>query len=109
MFAWHETRKLQLEVEAEAASPAAALRPTALEIDLKKKSLLISEKQERLLYDLFILRRLLQKVQRALDERERIAFKLTRLQIENLDPVTQHIEINELRENKEVDGSKQRA
>lgn len=55
---------LQLEgdVEADAVPSAAALRPTALEIELKKKSLLLSEKQERLLFDLFILRRLLQKV-----------------------------------------------
>ncbi|KAI6198278.1 ERCC4 domain-containing protein [Aphelenchoides fujianensis] len=61
---------------------AAALRPSALEIELRKKSLLLSDRQEKLLNDLRLLRKLLEKV-------------------ENLDPVTVHLSLNELRTDKE--------
>lgn len=41
---------------------SAALRPSTLELELRNKSLLLTERQERLLNDLRILRNILEKV-----------------------------------------------
>ncbi|CAD5216748.1 unnamed protein product [Bursaphelenchus xylophilus] len=53
------TQGLDIEVDAETVSSSAALRPTALEMELRSKSLLLTDRQERLLNDLRILRRTL--------------------------------------------------
>jgi hypothetical protein len=51
-----------MEVEQEAVSAAAALRPSALEVELRKNTMLLTDRQERLLNDLKILRRILEMV-----------------------------------------------
>ncbi|KAE9547054.1 hypothetical protein FO519_009736 [Halicephalobus sp. NKZ332] len=56
-------QNLEIEFEDDAASPSAALHPSKLELDLKKKTLLLTERQERILFDLSILRDLLRKVE----------------------------------------------
>ncbi|KAI6172184.1 ERCC4 domain-containing protein [Aphelenchoides besseyi] len=76
------THGLDIDPEIETTPAAAALRPTALEIELRRNTLLVTERQERLMSDLRILRKLLESV-------------------ENLDPVSVHIYINDIRTNKE--------
>ncbi|KAI6228275.1 ERCC4 domain-containing protein [Aphelenchoides besseyi] len=76
------THGLDIDPEIETTPAAAALRPTALEIELRRNTLMITERQERLMSDLRILRKLLESV-------------------ENLDPVSVHIYINDIRTNKE--------
>jgi hypothetical protein len=78
------THGVEVETEDEGAVAArAALRPSPLEIELRKSTLMLTERQERLLNDLQILRKLLEKA-------------------ENLDPVSVHTLISELRSSKEV-------
>ena len=70
-------------MEDDALSPSAALYPSKLELDLRKKTLLLSERQERILNDLGLLRALLRKV-------------------EDLDPFTAYRFVQRLRSNKEL-------
>uniref|UniRef100_A0AC34PZY7 Uncharacterized protein n=1 Tax=Panagrolaimus sp. JU765 TaxID=591449 RepID=A0AC34PZY7_9BILA len=73
---------LEIELEDDALSPSAALYPSKLELDLRKKTLLLTERQERILNDLGILRSLLRK-------------------IEDLDPYTAHNFVKKLRSDRE--------
>ena len=70
-------------MEDDALSPSAALYPSKLELDLRKKTLLLSERQERILNDLGLLRALLRKV-------------------EDLDPYTALRFVHKLRTNKDI-------
>ncbi|CAD5212421.1 unnamed protein product [Bursaphelenchus okinawaensis] len=53
------TQGLDLEMDIETVSPSAALRITVMELQLRSKTLLLTDRQERLLNDLRILRRTL--------------------------------------------------
>uniref|UniRef100_A0A915DY22 DNA repair endonuclease XPF n=1 Tax=Ditylenchus dipsaci TaxID=166011 RepID=A0A915DY22_9BILA len=57
------THGVDVQVESDALAPAAGLQQTRLEMDLRKKTLLLSERQERILTDLHMLRILLHKVE----------------------------------------------
>jgi DNA excision repair protein ERCC-4 len=74
---------LEIEMEDDALSPSAALYPSKLELDLRRKTLLLSERQERILNDLGLLRALLRKV-------------------EDLDPFTAFRFVQKLRTNKDL-------
>jgi len=77
------THGIELDAEEESnVSASAALGPSRLEIELRKNSLLLTERQERLMTDLRVLRKLLETA-------------------ENLDPVSLHTCISDLRSNKE--------
>uniref|UniRef100_A0A914YBF0 DNA repair endonuclease XPF n=1 Tax=Panagrolaimus superbus TaxID=310955 RepID=A0A914YBF0_9BILA len=74
---------LEIEMEDDALSPSAALYPSKLELDLRRKTLLLTERQERILNDLGLLRALLRKV-------------------EDLDPFTAFRFVQKLRNNKDL-------
>uniref|UniRef100_A0A7E4ZY81 ERCC4 domain-containing protein n=1 Tax=Panagrellus redivivus TaxID=6233 RepID=A0A7E4ZY81_PANRE len=54
---------LEIVVEDDAMSPSAALYPTKLELDLRSKTLLLTDRQTRIMNDLRLLRTLLRKVE----------------------------------------------